>query len=86
MGQPCLMAPPLTPTPPPTNHPNRPPRPRWPEGHDMALVFEDDFQLLDQGGDFMRRLRRAMEQLPEDWEVGAARDRRPEQQLSPALL
>lgn len=52
----------------------------------MALVFEDDFQLLDQGGDFMRRLRRAMEQLPEDWEVGAARDRRPEQQLSPALL
>ncbi len=38
----------------------------------MALVFEDDFQLLDQGGDFMKRLKRAMEQLPEDWEVGPA--------------
>ncbi|KAL4419291.1 hypothetical protein ABPG77_008341 [Micractinium sp. CCAP 211/92] len=35
----------------------------------MALVFEDDFQLLDQGGDFMKRLKRAMEQLPEDWEI-----------------
>lgn len=48
------------------------------EGHEMALVFEDDFLLLDRGGDFMQRLQRVMEQMPEDWQVRrAGRSHRP---------
>jgi hypothetical protein len=37
----------------------------------MQLVFEDDFHLIDQGGDFMERLQRVMHALPNDWEVRA---------------
>lgn len=50
----------------------------------MALVFEDDFLLLDRGGDFMQRLQRVMEQMPEDWQVRrAGRSHRPSSVQSP---
>lgn len=35
----------------------------------MQLVLESDFQLLDQQGDWLGRLRALLEQLPEDWEA-----------------
>jgi hypothetical protein len=38
----------------------------------MQLVLEDDFELLDKGGDFLARLKALMAQLPEDREVRAS--------------
>ena len=42
---------------------------------EMQLVLESDFRLLFAGGEWARRLRGVMEQLPSDWEVRCARSR-----------